>query len=103
MEGLLMRPREMEFSGSVKVQAMRRADGRCEKCGEKSNRVEIHHKLGVYYAVNFYPMLPSFIISSIDNALVACPDCHRELDDSMAINHVNMAYSLLQLLGQEVE
>jgi 5-methylcytosine-specific restriction endonuclease McrA len=85
----------MEFSGRTKVEALKRAGHRCEECGF-DGYVEVHHLLAIYYAVNFYPQIAPYLVASLDNAKVLCPDHHRMYDANSKSEH---SYYAAKLLG----
>lgn len=95
----MSRPGNMEFSGHTKIAALKRADHKCEECGF-DGYVEVHHLLAIYYAVNFYPQIAPYLVSSIDNAKVLCGDCHRHYDAQEKNEH---SYYAAKLLGYFAE
>lgn len=91
------RPKDYEFSGRVKMEAIKRANYACEECGV-SGYVEVHHMLGIYYAVTVYKDIAPWMISSLANAKVLCPTHHTEADNAMHTTHAYHAAKLLGLL-----
>lgn len=91
------RPREYEFPGRVKVEAVRRSGHKCEECGLEGY-VEVHHLLGIYYAVNFYPQIEPYLVSSIANAICLCLDCHHMYDARLKEEHPYYAAKLLGMI-----
>lgn len=94
----MTRPTEYEFTTATKQQALRRARGECEECGDVNEPLVIHHMLGIWYAVNLYPQIPPWLVSSIDNAEAVCRSCHVELDNKMREEHHIHAIALLGIL-----
>lgn len=47
---------------------IKRAGGRCERCGRRAERLELHH------------VTPAHKGGTERGALMLCPKCHRELD-----------------------
>lgn len=98
------RPREYEFTPETKLEALKRANFRCEGCGvpkreARDGYLEIHHVLGVAAAIKFYPSLAPAIISSLANAQVLCKDCHQQEDNRMQFNHPKIAHSIISMLA----
>ena len=93
----MQRPHEYEFSGPVKKQAIARSGGKCEDCGQPGY-VEIHHLLGIYYAINFYPQIEPYLVSSIANAICLCLDCHHKYDAALRKDHPYYAAKLLGMI-----
>ncbi len=100
------RPASAEFSDETKLEALRRANWRCERCGRQKQDVgylEIHHRLGIAIALRYHPEISHALLSSIANARVLCHDCHRIEDQSDRRKHQELArelqrYELTQLL-----
>ncbi len=93
----MQRPHEYEFCGNVKKQAIARSGGKCEECGDPGY-VEIHHLLGIYYAINFYPQIKPYLVSSIANAICLCLDCHHMYDARLKKDHPYYAAKLLGMI-----
>ncbi|MBP9702553.1 hypothetical protein KBD69_02600 [Candidatus Woesebacteria bacterium] len=90
------RPSELEFSDATKIDALKRAGYRCERCKVPKKKardgyLEIHHKLAIYCVVNYYPYLFPELVRSIVNAEVLCKDCHQEADNAMQYTHEETA------------
>lgn len=91
-----------EFSKETKLEALRRAEWKCEKCGKpkrecREGYLEIHHKLQVYLAIKYYPHIFPEVVASIDNAMVVCRDCHPHEDEYSDIHHKEIATALWQI------
>lgn len=99
----MRRPADYEFSPQTKLEALRRANWKCEICGvpkqsARDGYLEIHHKLAIAVAIQYYPSLGHTIISSLANAQVLCKDCHQQEDNRMRFNHPMIAAGLLGML-----
>ena len=94
------RPRQYEFDTRTKRQAIQRAGNECEECGDGNVNLYVHHALGIWYAVNLYPQIPAWLVSSIDNAVVLCSTCHVEYDNRMREEHHIQAIALLGILDE---
>lgn len=97
------RPREYEFTPDTKIDALKRSGFKCELCGvpkheARDGYLEIHHKLAIAAAINYYPSLAPALIRSIANAQVLCKDCHQQEDNRMRFNHPMIAAGLLGML-----
>lgn len=69
-----------EFSRSVKREAKERAGWKCEQCGTKGtkqNRLEVDHKVAIWFAHKYQFLAPA-VIQHIANAQVLCQECHEE-------------------------
>ncbi len=91
------RPSSYEFGGETKRQAIARSGNKCEECGQEGY-VEIHHLLGIWYAVNMYPQIEPYLISSIANAICLCLDCHHMYDARLKKEHPYYAAKLLGMI-----
>lgn len=89
----MSRPSEYEFSGTTKRTVMERSGHACEQCGTPGY-VEVHHILGIWYAMHYHTDLAPWLVASIDNAIALCDPCHLKADNSMADTHEIYAYNL---------
>lgn len=90
------RPKDCEFTKEVVIEALKRADFKCERCGIPKEEtfegyLEIHHILGIARAVNLYPEISHLLISSLANSRVLCIKCHQIEDNEAKYNHREMA------------
>lgn len=77
----------MEFTDQTKLEALKRADFKCEDCGRTKAQLredgekgyfEIHHRLPIYIIASEFPELSLSVIKSLANAEVLCQKCHAE-------------------------
>lgn len=77
----------MEFSDQTKLDALRRADFKCECCGRSKPDLkrdgdkayfEIHHILPIFIIAREFPELSLTVIKSVENAKVLCIPCHHK-------------------------
>lgn len=90
------RPKDCEFSDQTKLEALRRSNFCCERCGIPKKEtfegyLEIHHVLQICKAVSLYPEISHLLISSLANARVLCLKCHQIEDNESKNNHKEMA------------
>lgn len=96
-----MRPKDYEFTEQIKGAALYRAGYKCEDCGvEKASdrRLNVHHKLGIAYALRYYPSVPPTLIRSLANAEVLCDQCHLKKDNALLDEHSTIAAMLVGML-----
>lgn len=92
-----------EFSSDVKLDALRRANWRCERCGKHKSEtpegyLEIHHILAIGIVIKDYPQLAPAIVKSLANAEVLCCDCHTQIHREITqVNNASQFWKLSQL------
>lgn len=64
-----------EFPYRVKKEAIERAGNKCERCGS-TERLQVHHRLAIWFASEFFPQIANHVLTSIRNAEVLCAECH---------------------------
>lgn len=92
-----------EFSPEVKLDALKRAHWRCERCGKHKSEtpegyLEIHHILAIGIVIKDYPQLAPAIVKSLANAKVLCCDCHTQIHrEETQIANASQYWKLSQL------
>jgi len=68
---LIPKDPKREFTEEERIAAFRKAGGRCEKCGRKLSidNFHVHHRIPHSEGGK----------TTLENAMVLCPDCHREI------------------------
>jgi hypothetical protein len=61
----------MSFSASVRNEVRKRQGGYCDCCGEKVDKLQIHHRKPTCQHGN----------NQIENAVGLCQECHHEVDE----------------------
>lgn len=78
------------FPPKVRDLVLRRADGRCERCGMFTDAMQLHHRrargMGGSTAVD---------TNTAANALALCVNCHRDVE-SMRVDSVNLGFLVRQ-------
>lgn len=93
-----------EFSKATVLEALKRADWKCERCGKSKKEVGmlyIHHKLAINIAIHQYPEIAPSVIKSICNAKCVCRECHMYEDEESKKNHKFFAQALLGALAMQ--
>ncbi len=95
----MSRPKEYEFPHQTVIDALRRADWKCEQCGKPKKDtpegyLELHHLLPVMIAVKYYPHILPELIASLDNCKVLCCQCHSKADEESRLNHPRLALEI---------
>lgn len=74
----------------------------CERCGKTKKEVgylEAHHKLSIYFAVNYFPNISADIIKSLANLEILCPCCHKLEHSELRLEEAKIiAQSLLGMV-----
>lgn len=86
-----------EFSKATRIEALRRAEYRCEQCGKSDKEVGklfIHHKLMIEMAARYYQDISCEVIKSLANAEVLCDHCHKVRDEQARREHGMFALAL---------
>ena len=99
------RPKTCEFSDATKLEALKRADWRCEECGKTKQEVghfEIHHRVGIAIALSHHPELSHAMISSLANSVCLCASCHKKADIKDRRHHVENAKKLEEYFTQQL-
>ena len=76
MSGEYRRP--FEFSKETKKEALRRAENKCDHCGQETKELSIHHLISIWWAIET-KCLAVEVIKSVANASALCKDCHNDL------------------------
>jgi 5-methylcytosine-specific restriction endonuclease McrA len=66
------------FHTHQKKERISHLHGKCEECGQKTN-LEAHHLISVYIARRNPVLIPN-LISSMENMMMLCEDCHHKAD-----------------------
>lgn len=72
----------------------------CENCG-RPGHTEVHHILPLALAAKHYPWIAPAILSSLENAMCLCPNCHRDFDKKARKNHSTIARELEKRAGKQ--
>ena len=78
--------KKFQFDGFVRKETRERQEQTCGHCGKHNSEVgplEVHHVLPIYIAFNFFPEVTLAAITSLDNAVGLCHDCHRLIHDGI--------------------
>lgn len=87
--------KEYEFTPITKREAKKRAGGKCEICGRKTD-LDCHHLLPIELT-EFYPEIAATVIASLDNLIVLCHHCHSRMGRHALKNHPIIAEKLRKL------
>lgn len=69
-----------EFSAETKQQAYERSSGKCEICGQPLGRdYNFHHEIAIWFAREVGGALPTVVIKSLANCVVAHKSCHEKI------------------------
>jgi len=78
--------RQMFVRSAERNEALKRDKYSCCKCGVKQSKargkeqkVEVHHKKGVYVWNDIIELITEQLLCHPDDLETLCPDCHKEL------------------------
>ena len=100
------RRKPYNFDPDTKLEALRRYDFRCAKCGKhkkecKPKMLEIHHNLPIGVALDHFPHAV-FALTSVENAIPLCQPCHKEVHENLTIEEcATIAQALLGLFARD--
>lgn len=92
-----------EFSKKTKIDALKRDNFTCVDCNKKKKEtrggyLQVHHIVPIWFAVNYLPNITPSVLSSLENAVCLCVDCHekRHITETKK-EYIFLAQSLLSV------
>ena len=73
----MARRKGAEFNNLTREHVHRRSESSCERCGAQEEDLELHHRLALWFAAEYFPQLSSHILSSVANSEMLCRPCHK--------------------------
>lgn len=73
--------KDYEFSFATKMTALERDSYTCQKCKKHRTELtprylEVHHRIPIWFAMEYLPHIAPIYIKSLDCALSLCQNCH---------------------------